>query len=80
VRIPARDEVLITVTMDLQLLPATNLRGGRIPLVQVVQHSLLPVAEGGRDASGYATVSIMETAVRPKACFKQQAPFYSIPQ
>jgi hypothetical protein len=80
VRIPARAEVLITVAMDLQLLPAANLRGGIIPLVQVVRDSLLPVAEGGCDASGYAAVSIMETAVRPKARFKQQAHFYGIPQ
>ncbi|XP_052166837.1 uncharacterized protein LOC127783685 [Oryza glaberrima] len=79
-RIPVRAEVLVTVAMDLQLLPAANLRGGRIPLVRVVRHSLLPVAEGGRDASGYAAVSIMEMAVRPKARFKQQAPFYGIPQ
>ena len=64
----------------LQPLPATNLHGGRIPLVRVVRLSLRPLAEGDRDASGHAADSTMETAVCPKACFRQQAPFYGIPR
>jgi hypothetical protein len=80
VGIPARAEVLVTIAMVLQLLPAANLRGGRIPLVRMVRLSLHPLAEGGHDASGHAAVSTMETTVRPKARFRQQAPFCGIPR
>jgi hypothetical protein len=80
VGIPARAEVLVTVAMVLEPLPAANLRGGRIPLVRVVRLSLRPLAEGDRDASGHAADSTMETAVHPKARFRQQAPFYGIPR
>jgi hypothetical protein len=80
VGIPARAEVLVTVAMVLQLLPAANLRGGRISLVQVIRLSLRPLAEGGRDVPGHAAVSTMEMAVRLKARFRQQAPFCGIPR